>query len=94
MLFKSFLELLVLEYLELIADAPDGLQTPVFGHTFQLFPKTLHMDVHGAGVAEIVEAPDLVQQLIAGVDPVGRGGQIEQQLHLLGGRIHLFAVDS
>ena len=50
------------------------------------------MDVHGAGVAEIVEAPHLIQQLVAGVDPVGRGGQVVKQLHLLGGRIHLLAV--
>ena len=50
------------------------------------------MNVHGAGVAEVVEAPYLVQQLVAGVDPVGRGSEVIKQLHLLGGRIHLLAV--
>ena len=51
------------------------------------------MDIHRAGVTEVIEAPDLVQQLIAGIDPVGGGGQVVEQLHLLGGRVHLFAVD-
>ena len=62
-----------LENLELVSDAPDGFQTPVFTDHFQLFTEPLHVDVHGAAVAEVVEAPDLVQQLVAGVDPVGRG---------------------
>ena len=50
------------------------------------------MNIHRPGIAEIIKAPDLVQQLIAGVHPIGGGGQIVQQLHLLGGRVHLFAV--
>ena len=50
------------------------------------------MDIHGTAVAEVVKAPDLVQQLIAGVYPVGRGCQIEQQFHFLGGRVDFLAV--
>ena len=50
------------------------------------------MDVHGAGVAEVVKAPHLVQQLVAGVYPVGGGGQVIQQLQLLGRRVDLLAV--
>ena len=51
------------------------------------------MDIHGTGVAKVVKAPNLVQQLVSGIYPVGRGGQIEQQLHLLGRNIHLLLVD-
>ena len=50
------------------------------------------MDVHGAAVTEIVKAPHLVQQLVAGVDPVGGHRQVVQQFQFLGRRIHLFAV--
>ena len=50
------------------------------------------MHVHGTAVAEVVKAPDLVQQLITGIDPVGRGSQVVQQLHLLGRGIDLLAV--
>ena len=52
------------------------------------------MDVHRPGVTEIVEAPDLVQKLIPGVDPVGGGGQEVQKLHLLGGCGYLLAVQN
>ena len=58
----------------------------------QLLTKPLHMDVHRPAVAEIVKAPHFVQQLVAGIDPVGRGGQVVQQLHLLGGRVDFLAV--
>ena len=50
------------------------------------------MYVHGTAVAKIIEAPHLVQQLIAGVDAVGRGRQVVQQLQLLRRRVHLLAV--
>ena len=50
------------------------------------------MDVDGAAVTEIVEAPDLVQQLVAGIYPVWRGGQVVKKLHLLGGSFYFFAV--
>ena len=50
------------------------------------------MHVHRPGVAEVVEAPHLVQQLVAGEHPVGGGGQVVEQLQLLGGRIHPLAV--
>ena len=38
-----------------------------------LFPQPFDVYVHRPGIAEIVKAPHLVQQLVAGVDPVGRG---------------------
>ena len=43
------------------------------------------MDVDGAAVAVVFEAPYLVQQLVAGVDAVRVGGQAVEQLQLLGG---------
>ena len=51
------------------------------------------MHVDGAAVAEIVEAPDLVEQLVAGIDAVRRGGEVIEKLHLLGRRVDLLAVD-
>ena len=50
------------------------------------------MYIHGAAVAEVVKAPHLIQQLVAGVDPVGRGGQVIEQLQLLGGSVHFLSV--
>ena len=51
------------------------------------------MHVHSAGVSEVVKAPHLIQQLVAGEYPVGGGGQVEQQLQLLGRGVHRLAVD-
>ncbi len=62
-----------LQHFELISHAPDGFHAPLLGHVLQFLTQTLYVHVHGAGVAEIVKAPDFVQQLVAGVDPVGRG---------------------
>ena len=50
------------------------------------------MNVHGAAVAEVVEAPHLIEQLIARVDAVGRCGQMIEQLQLLGRCVDLLAV--
>ena len=50
------------------------------------------MDIHCAAISEIIEAPHLVQQLVAGVDPVGCGRQMVEKLQFLGRRVHLFSV--
>ena len=58
--------------LKLIAYAPYSLQAPLVADIFQFFPQTLDMHVNCAGVAEVVKAPYLVQQLISGVNLIGR----------------------
>ena len=50
------------------------------------------MDVHGAGIAEIIKAPHLVEQLVAGENAVGGGGKMIEKLHFLGGRLYALAV--
>ena len=55
----------LLHDLELIPDAPDRLEAPLVRHALELFAQALDMHVDGAAVAEIVKAPDLVEQLIA-----------------------------
>ena len=46
-----------------------------------------------SGVAAEKKARRLVfEKLVAGVDPVGGGGQMEQKLHLLGRRVDLLAA--
>ena len=50
------------------------------------------MDIDGAAVAVVLEAPDLIQQLIAGEYAVGVAGQVEQELQLLGRGIHDLAI--
>ncbi len=52
--------------LKFVADAPNGFQHPFVAHAFQLFAKSLHMDVDRSRISKIVEAPHLVEQLIAG----------------------------
>jgi hypothetical protein len=44
------------------------------------------VDINGAAVAVVVEAPDLVEQLVAGEDPVEFAGQLEEQLPSLSAR--------
>ena len=51
------------------------------------------MDVDRAGVAVILKAPDLVQQLVAGVDAVRVTGQAGQQLQLLRRGLNDLALD-
>ena len=51
------------------------------------------MYVYGAAVAEVVKAPHLIQQLVAGEHPVGRGRQVVQQLQLFGGRIYPMPIN-
>ena len=51
------------------------------------------MDVDRPGVAVVLKAPDLVQQLVAGVNPVGVGSEVEEQLQLFGRGIDDLAVD-
>ena len=79
---------LSLLFLDLIADAPDGLEAPLLGGTLQLFTQALDMDINRTGIAVILKAPHLVQQLVAGVDTVGVARQTGQQLQLLGRSLH------
>ena len=51
------------------------------------------MDIDGAAVAEIIKAPDLVEQLIAREDAVRAGGQMVKEFHLLGRRFDALAVN-
>ena len=62
---------LLLQNLKLVANAPDRFQVPLVGDALQLFSQALDVDIHRPGIAEVVEAPYLVQQLVAGIDPVG-----------------------
>src|SRR5680860_1341236 len=62
-----------------VADRPDLLL--VLGP--QLGAQPPHVDVDGAGAAEVVVAPDLLQQLGAGEDPAGVLGEVLEQLELL-----------
>ena len=47
------------------------------------------MHVHRARVAEVVEAPHLVKELVARVDAVRRGGEVIEKLQLFGRRVDL-----
>ena len=67
---------------EAVADVADGAdQGLVLGP--ELGPEAAYVDVDGAGAAEVVVAPDLLQQLVAGEDPAGVLGEVLQQLELL-----------
>ena len=51
------------------------------------------MDVNRAGITVVLKAPDLVQQLVAGVNAVGVTGQAGQQFQLLGRCLDHLALD-
>src|SRR5512133_1891550 len=69
--------------LELVTDAPHGLEVP-WAHRilFHLFAQSPHMNGHRAGIARELVVPHLVQQLLAGEDLIGTGGQERQQIEL------------
>ena len=76
---------------ELVADVADGAdQRLVLGA--ELGPQPAHVDVDRAGAAEVVVAPDLLQQLRAGEDPARVLGQVLEQLELLVGEVERAAA--
>ena len=83
MLFIQSLLLLFYDF-EFITNAPNGLQRPLRRNTLELFPQTLDVNVNGARIAEVIEAPYLVKQLVARKNNVGRRCKMIQQLHLFG----------
>src|SRR5215217_5446441 len=71
---------------QLVAGATDGGDHRlVLGA--ELGPEAADVDVHGAGAAEEVVAPDLLEELGPGRDPAGPGGQEPQELELLEGQV-------
>ncbi|CAN3975112.1 Plasmid mobilization relaxosome protein MobC, partial [Dysosmobacter welbionis] len=78
--------------LELVPHAPHRFQRPLAADVFDLLPQPLDVDIHCPAVAEVVKAPHLIQQLVPGVHPVGGGGQMIQQLQLLGGRVDFLPI--
>ena len=66
-----------------VADRPD--QRLVLAA--ELGPQPPDVDVHGAGTAEVVVAPDLLEQLGPAEDPAGVLGEELQQLELLVGEV-------
>src|SRR4051794_6749963 len=71
---------------ELVAHVPDGAdQRLVLGA--ELGPQPPHVDVDRAGAAEVVVAPDLLQQLGPGEDPARVLGEVLQELELLVGEV-------
>ena len=51
------------------------------------------MHVDRPGAAEVVVAPDLLQQLVAGEDPTGMLGEVLEELELLEGEVEHAAAD-
>ena len=47
--------------LKFIADAPDRFKRPLVGYALELFAQSLYMNVHRAGIAVVIKAPDLVE---------------------------------
>ena len=77
---------------ELVADVADGADHRlVLGAELGAQPP--HVDVDGAGAAEVVVAPDLLQQLGAGEDPARVLGEVLEQLELLVGEVERAAAE-
>src|SRR4029079_18162166 len=70
---------------ERVTDAADGPEVVVPVERAQLRSQPADVDVHGPAVAPEVEGPDAGQQLVAGEDAARMGGEVRQQLELLGG---------
>ena len=76
---------------ELVADVADGADQRLVLDA-ELGPQPADVDVDRAGAAEVVVAPDLLQQLRAGEDPARVLGQVLQQLELLVGEVERAAA--
>src|SRR4051812_11276659 len=77
---------------ELVAHVPDGAdQRLVLGA--ELGPQPPHVDVDRAGAAEVVVAPDLLQQLGPGEDPARVLGEVLQELELLERQVERLALE-
>src|SRR5665647_2421452 len=75
--------------LEAVADSPDRLdETGILGVVGELLSQVSYIDVDRAGVADVLVAPDLLHQPLAGQDDAGVGRQHQQQVELLGGQLH------
>src|SRR5258705_4410111 len=79
-------------YDELVADLADGPDHRLVLGT-ELGPQPPDVDVDRAGTAEVVVAPDLAQQLVAGEHPARVLGQELQQLELLVGEVERPALE-
>ncbi len=77
---------------EPVADVADGAdQRLVLGA--ELGAQAAHVHVDGAGAAEVVVAPDLLQQLLAAEDPARVLGEELEELELLEGQVERAAAD-
>ncbi len=71
---------------ELVADVADGADQRLVLDA-ELGAQPADVDVDGAGAAEVVVAPDLLQQLVPGEDPARVLGEELEQLELLVGEV-------
>jgi len=53
------------EEFEFISDAPNGFEDPLVADALKFFSESLDVDVNSSGVTEVIEAPDLVEELIS-----------------------------
>src|SRR5579884_2575774 len=61
--------------------------------TGELLAQPADVNVHRLAVAHEVDAPDLLDQRLAGLDPARASHEVGEQLELPGGELHLRAVD-
>ena len=59
------------QQLELVAHAPDGFKIPFFRDPLKLLPQALDVNINRSGVAEVIKAPDLIEELISRKHPIG-----------------------
>ena len=84
---------IILVKIELISNAPNGLDDPFVRYACKLFAQALDMYVNGTRVTEIVKSPDLVKKLIACKYSVIVGSKEIEKLKLLGGNVDIFAAE-
>ncbi len=74
---------------EPVANTPHGVE--IAGGAPQLFAKPPHVGVHGPGVDDVVVLPDVLEQLIAGLDASSALHEGREELELGGGEFDAFA---
>src|SRR5437762_10480087 len=79
---------------ELVADTPDRLDVAGADRIgLDLLAQASDVDGHGAGVADEVVVPDLVEELLAAEDLTGVAGQEVEEVELLGGQVDRAVAD-
>ena len=82
----------LLQKLEFITDAPNSFEKPFIGNAIEFFAQAFDVNVYCARVAEVIKAPNFIEQLVTGENAVIVGSKEIEELEFLGRNINALAA--